>query len=114
MELGTVSASVSAAGAIAEEVTVSDGHVTNVVSASAVCVVSLAEVASAYFLGVKLIDVAWAVIDSDAVVADFDSDSVSELDTDSAVSISRGFRSSSSDSYGGGDEGKQCFHVVMG
>ena len=47
-----MSAGVGAARSVAEEIAVGDGYVTNVVGASAVRVVSLAEVAAADLLGV--------------------------------------------------------------
>ena len=101
------SASVSAARPIAVEITISDRHVANMVSATAMGVVSLAEIATADFLSVKLVYVAWAEIQFDAMT-------VTKFDSDTSVSVGRSFRSSSGDSGGGKNKGKQSFHGVEG
>ena len=100
-------ASVSAAGSVAVEVTVSDGYVANVVGAAAVSVVSLAEVTAADLLGVKLVYVARAEVQLDAGTV-----AVSKVDSDSAASSGGGFRGSSSDSGSSEDKGKELFHGI--
>ena len=102
-----MSTSVSTAGSVAEEITVGDRHVANMVRAAAVRVVSLAEVATADLLSVKLIYVAWAEIQFDAMT-------VAKVDSDSAATSSGGFRSGSSDSSSSEDKGKQFFHGIEG